>query len=331
MNLSSISARQPVRQPWSRERLVHARALALSNSIDISTRKCYGSACNSYLTFIRLHNFPIEPTPDTLSFFIVYMSHHISPRSVKTYLSGLTNQLLPFFPDVREARQSHLVKKTLQGCLKLKSKPTSRKQPLSTADISLILSHFATSTDHDDLLFVALFLTAFFALHRLGELTFPDDNTIRDWRKVIRRSSVTLHEDRYGFTLPAHKADRQFEGNSIVVWGEQFGYPSLTHFQNYLRSRDAKFPLASPLWLTSSGLIPTRTFFIKRLRTFFPTSVAGQSLRAGGATMLAEKGTAPYLIQAAGRWSSDAFRLYVRKNPFLLQALLFANPSTSFV
>jgi len=217
MILSPIKARQPVRQPWSREQLVCARALALSNSIDISTCKCYSSACNSYLTFVRLHNFPVEPTPETLSFFIVYMSHHISPHSVKTYLSSLTNQLLPFFPDVQEARQSHLVKKTLQGCLKLKSKPTSRKQALSTANISLVLSNLATSSDHDDLLFVALLLTAFFALHRLDELTFPDDSTIRDWRKVIRRSSVTLHVDRYGFTLPAHKADRQFEGNSIVV------------------------------------------------------------------------------------------------------------------
>ena len=203
MNLSPVKARQPARQPWSREQLVCARALALSNSIDISTRKCYDSACNSYLTFVRLHNFPVEPTPETLSFFIVYMSHHISPRSVKTYLSGLTNQLLPFFPDVQDARQSQLVKKTLQGCLKSKSKPTSCKQALSTADVSLVLSHFATSTDHDDLLFVALLLTAFFALHHLGELTFPDDNTIRDWRKIIRRSSVTLHPDRYGFTQHA--------------------------------------------------------------------------------------------------------------------------------
>jgi len=329
MNLSSITSRQPVRQPWSREQLVCARALALSNSIDISTRKCYGSACNSYLTFVRLHNLPVEPTSETLSFFIVYMSHHISPRSVKTYLSGLVNQLLPFFPEIQEARQSHIVRKTLQGCLKLKSKPTTRKQALSTADISVVLSHFSTSSDHDDLLFVALLLTAFFALHRLGELTFPDDNTIRDWRKVIRRSSVSLHPDRYGFTLPAHKADRQFEGSSIVVWGEQFGYPSLKHFISYLDSRDAKFPLASPLWLTSSGSVPTRSFFIKRLRSFFPPHIAGQSLRAGGATMLAEKGTAPYIIQAAGRWSSEAFRIYVRKNPFLLQALLFANPSTS--
>ena len=46
--------------------------------------------------------------------------------------------------------------------------------------------------------------------------------------------------------------------------------------------------------------------------------IAGQSLRAGGATMLAEMGFAPHIIQAAGRWSSEAFQIYVRKNPFLL-------------
>jgi hypothetical protein len=330
MILSSIPARQPPRQPWSHERLVRERALALSNSIDFSTQKCYGSACNSYLTFVRLHGFPVEPTPETLSFFVVFMSHHISPRSVNTYLSGLVNQLHPFFPDVRDARRSPLVTRTLTGCLKLKAKPIERKQALSLANVSQLLSQFGDTFIHDDLLFVAILLTAFFALHRLGELTFPDDASLRDWRKVIRRSSVTLHSDRYGFVLPAHKADRVFEGSHIVVWGEQFGFPTLRHFSAYLRSRDGKFPLASPLWLTSTGSIPTRSFFISRMRSFFPPQLAGQSLRAGGATMLAEKGVAPSLIQAAGRWSSDAFRIYVRKNPFLLQALLFANPSSSF-
>jgi hypothetical protein len=326
---SSVTPRQPRRQPWPRAKLVRERALALSNSIDISTRKCYGSACNSYLSFVHLHDFPVEPTPETLSFFIVFMSHHISPRSVQTYLSGVVNQLRPFFPDVVNARSSQLVKKTLQGCLKMRSKPTVRKQALTLADLSCLLTSSTDTPNHDDLLFNSIILTAFFALHRLGELVFPNDASIRDWRKIIRRSSVMLHPDRYSFTLPAHKADRQFEGSRVIVWGEQFNFPTLKHFNNYLASRDNRFPLASPLWLTASGAVPTRSFIISRLRTLFPSSIAGQSLRAGGATMLAEKGAAPYIIQAAGRWSSDAFRIYVRKNPFLLQALLFSNPSAS--
>jgi len=110
MNLSPFPARQPVRQPWPQEKLIRERALVLSNSIDFSTQKCYGSACNSYLSFIHAHKLPVEPTPDTLSFFVIYMSHHISPRSIATYLSGLVSQLEPFFPGVREACHSRLVK-----------------------------------------------------------------------------------------------------------------------------------------------------------------------------------------------------------------------------
>jgi hypothetical protein len=324
MNFSPFPARQPVRQPWPRDRLVRERALALSNAIDYTTQKCYGSACNAYLSFVRDHDLPVEPTSDTLSFFIVFMSHHISPRSVSTYLSGIVSQLEPFFPAVREARHSRLVKRTMQGCLKLKSAPTTRKRALTTSDVSKVVSHYATLLAHDDLLFVSMFMTAFFALMRLGELSFPDNQSVRDWRKVIRRSSVVISDGHYEFILPSHKADRFFEGHRVIVKGEQFSHPTLAHFTRYLESRDRLFPLVSPLWLMSNGAVPHRSFFVSRLRSLFPPDVAGQSLRAGGATLLAEKGVAPHVIQAAGRWSSEAFRIYIRKNPFLLQGLLFA-------
>ena len=259
-----------------------------------------------------MHNFPVEPTPKTLSFFIIFMSHHISPRSVQTYLSGVVNQLHPFFPDIVNACSSQLVKKTLQGCLKMRSKPTVQKQVLTLGDLSRLLSSSTDSPNHDDLLFNSIILTAFFALHRLGELVFPDDVSMQDWRKIVHRSSIMLHPDHYSFTLPAHKADRQFEGSRVIVWGEQFNFPTLKHFNAYLESRDNRFPLASPLWLTASGAVPTRSFVISHLCSLFLPSIAGQSLRAGGATMLAEKGAVPYIIQAARRWSSDAFHIYVR-------------------
>ena len=59
------------------------------------------------------------------------------------------------------------------------------------------------------------------------------------------------------------------------------------------------------------------------MRLFFVDDIAGQSMRAGGATSLAENGILPHLIQAIGRWASLAFQIYIRKNPVLLQALLF--------
>jgi len=176
-------ARQPTWTPWSHERLVHERAIALGHAIDCSMVKSYSSALNSYLEFVKNHGYPVEPTPDTLSLFTVYMSHHISPHSVNNYLSGIVHQLEPHFPDVWTARSSRLVQRTLRGCMKMKSKPTKRKQPLSIADLCNVINHYQVPS-HDDLLFLAMLLTGFCALMRLGELSFPNDTSIRDWRKV---------------------------------------------------------------------------------------------------------------------------------------------------
>ena len=91
-----------------------------------------------------------------------------------------------------------------------------------------------------------------------------------------------------------------------------------------VHQRDLLHPLSSPLWIRKNGSVPTRHFFITRLRHYFEKDVAGQSMRAGGATSLAEHGVPPSLIQFMGRWSSDAFFIYIRKSPVLIQALLYS-------
>ena len=323
MNLGTRTSRQPLRAAWSRERLIHERAIALGNVIDKSTLSNYTSALNSYLNFVRLHDLPVQPTPDTLSFYTVYMCFHINPRSVNTYLSGISQQLEFHFPEVKEARNSPLVRRTLQGCMRLRGIATSRKRALTIDDILLVIDHYRHSTLHDDILFVAMLITGFFGLLRLGEMTFPDDTSLHNWKKVIRRNTVRVLESQYEFLLPGHKADRFFEGNKIIIPAHRFRLHPGLHFSRYLSSQDALHPIASPLWLTEAGFVPTRSFFIARLRQFFASDVAGHSLRAGGATALAEHGVSPSIIQAAGRWASDAFLLYICKNPTLLQGFLY--------
>ena len=87
--------------------------------------------------------------------------------------------------------------------------------------------------------------------------------------------------------------------------------------------------LRPELWLRADGTLPTRSWFIAGVRRFFPISITGQSMRAGGATALAEAGVAPNLIQTAGCWTSETFGRYVRKNPFLFEALLVGRSSLS--
>ena len=329
MITSHVKSRQPLRAAWPRDRLLRERAIALGLAIDTSTLHSYSSALNSYLSFVRLHNLPVEPTPDTLSFFVVFMSRHIEPRSVSSYLSGICQQLEPYFENVRRARHTPLVERTMKGCLRLYSSPTKRKRALTLSDLKFVLFSLSSSTSHDDLLFKAQLVTGFFALMRLGELTFPNSKKLRNWKKVTKWSSVVLSSDQYEFHLPCHKADQIFEGNRIIITQKQYSdIDPLICFTEYLASRDRAFPLSSPLWLTSSGCIPMRDFFISRLSYFFDRDVTGQSMRAGGATSLAEHGVPPSLIQLIGRWSSDAFFIYIRKSPVLIQALLYSNSSS---
>ena len=65
----------------------------------------------------------IGPTAKTLSYYITYQTHFISPDSVNSYLSGIINQLEPYYPDIckqQGSSQADLegsLENVLQGCL----------------------------------------------------------------------------------------------------------------------------------------------------------------------------------------------------------------------
>ncbi|KAF7341605.1 hypothetical protein MSAN_02057800 [Mycena sanguinolenta] len=328
--LSPGSRQPPGRKAWTTAKLVHERAIALGYAINKSTCLTYTSALNSYINFCTLHKFPIEPTEDTMSFFVIYMCHHIKPDSVDSYLSGICNQLESAFPNVLKVRASPLVRNTLKGGKRLFGRGAKRKRPLSTSDLLTVERTFAAqpSMSHDDKLFVAILFCGFDGLLRLGELTWPDAVDLRNWKKVTRRSSVKFTPSSVGFFLPGHKADKFFEGNQIIISSRADPeLDTVAKVRRYLASRDSLFPFHPALWVRKDGTIPTRSWFIACLRKFFDKDIAGHSMRAGGATSLAEAGVPPDQIRAIGRWASDAFQCYIRKNPTLMQSMLHGGRS----
>ena len=180
----SSTSRQPQREAWTMERLINERSISLGYSLDTSSFGTYTSALNSYLTFCNLHHLPVDPTPDTLSFYVVFLSSHIKPDSVNSYLSGICRQLEPFYPEVCQNRKTMLVSRTMAGCMRRFGTPTKRKAPLSHANLLFVLDSMVSEPSHDELLFAALILTGFHALMRLGELVFPDKKNLRNYRKI---------------------------------------------------------------------------------------------------------------------------------------------------
>src|ERR1700733_14499555 len=140
-----------------------------------------------------MHNMPVEPTAETLSLYTVYMCHHIKPDSVDTYLSGICHQLEPYFPDVRQIRKARLVHRTLEGCKRLRGTPTIQKWALTITDLNTVCDTYSHNQTHNNLLFCAQLCVGFFALMRLGELTWPDNTELRDPRKLTKRSSFLFY------------------------------------------------------------------------------------------------------------------------------------------
>ena len=71
------------------QHLLHERAITLGFTIDNSSFHTYSSTLRSYIQFCDAHTIPIDPTPDTLSLFAMYMSAHIKPSSINSYLSSI--------------------------------------------------------------------------------------------------------------------------------------------------------------------------------------------------------------------------------------------------
>ena len=121
------------------ERLVNEHSISLGYSLDSSSFGTYTSALNSYLTFCNLHHLPVDPTPDTLSFYVVFLSSHINPKSMNSYLLGICWQLEPFYPEICHNCKMMLVSCTtgtgMAGCLRRFGTPTKRKSPFSHADL----------------------------------------------------------------------------------------------------------------------------------------------------------------------------------------------------
>ena len=186
----SVSSRQPIRPTWTLEQLIHEGSILLRMAIDTSTNLSYTSALNSYLTFCKLHDFDINPTPETLSLYVAYQSTFINPKSADLYLSGITNQMEVFYLDIRHNHNCALVSRTLKGAKRQHGSPIHRKTPLSVEDLKIVFNDLKSPTDHDDLLFLSQLLVGFYVLLHLGELCFPDSLVLHDFSKISLCSSV---------------------------------------------------------------------------------------------------------------------------------------------
>jgi hypothetical protein len=290
-----------------------ARALHLQvNSIERSTSKHYATGARDYVNFCILHSLPLDPTPTTLSRYIAYTSQFIA--SGPKYLTGVRHFLHDIYPEFDKNRAHALVKSTVRGSKKLRADPVKRKLPLRIAHLESFISVALCTKCYDDLLFATLLTCAFYGCHRMGELVQKNDRSLFDWRKIIKRGSLLFLNRRAQYTLPYHKGDPFFRGTE-VLFTQQEKVDPVSLLQKYCTIRDQKHGAKTALFLREDGSHPTRSWFDLKFFTVLDRRFGGHSARTGYATLLASLGVSESIIQAIGRWSSEAWKTYIRENP----------------
>src|SRR5260221_10145468 len=217
MNLQlRVQVHQPKSAAWTIDHLQSQWAIYLSNCLDTSTKTTYQSGMNSYITFCNTHNLDLDPSPDTLSFFISFMARQIGPsgkpisiHTILSYLSGIAHHLEPFYPSVRSIRKHPLVVKTLQGVEKTDGHSITHKLLIEDKHLHLLVTKLGSSNDFDDCLFLAICFTAYHGLMRLGELVIPDNPKMLNFCKLSLCCTVEFVQNNsicaFKFNLPTHK------------------------------------------------------------------------------------------------------------------------------
>lgn len=302
----------PSRPPMDLNKLDDLVLYLQVHAIEKSTRKNYATGARDYARFCHNHKLPLDPTPETLSRYIAYTSQFIA--SGPKYLSGARHFLKEFYPSFTEARASALVQATIRGSKKIRADPVKRKPPLRTSHLQLFVDTANVTQSYDDLLFATMMACAFYGCHRMGELMQPGSKALRDWRKIIKRASLHFEPGYAGYKLPYHKGDQFYQGTDMLFTTQKIANP-VELLKQYTSLRDKLHGARSALFICENGTVPTRSWFEAKFFGLVGREFGGHSARAGGATYYAGLGLSDAIIQALGRWSSEAFKIYIRDNP----------------
>jgi len=230
------------------------------------------------------------------------------------------------------------VEAVLEGASRLAPANSRRakRTPWTIAMINQVRAHLDLTLPFDAAVFACLTST-FWSASRLGEMTVSS-LTVFDPSKHIKVSDVSSTIDRHGasvtvFHLPRTKCSPTGED---VFWAVQTGPadPSAA-YQNHIsvnKPLDSEF-LFSYCHKSGRRRPLTRTAFLARIGEAATAAglnaPAGHGLRIGAVLEYLLRGVPFDVVKSLGRWSSDAFILYLRQHAVIIAPYIQDTPLQS--
>ncbi|RLJ22740.1 hypothetical protein DJ031_00315 [bacterium endosymbiont of Escarpia laminata] len=209
-----------------------------------------------------------------------------------------------------------LVAKLLAGARNLGAVPDVRL-PVTLPVLARLIQALPTvfSSHYKCLMLRAMMVLAFKAYLRIGEMVPRARNMVHG---CLHMGDVLLSGELIMLSFRRFKHSARQGPQSLQVRGECI-HGSAIHPAAFLREfQQARGALPGPLFAHPDGSPMLRREFDGSLKTLlvfcgYETSAfKGHSFRIGAATAAALRGESDAQIRAAGRWTSDAFKKYIR-------------------
>lgn len=306
--------------------LLDASLDSIFQAFSSRTLQSYLTAWRCFKTFHLIFNLPF---PDfsllTITSFVSYLNtaKNLQVGSIKGYLSGIQFFHKLIFGSPSPALTNSQTSLLIKGIQKTHPTRPDARQPL-TLDLltkcirTLRLGYHSINTACT---LDAMFILAFFGFLRCSELAITSNFNSKIHPTI---SDLSLVDDEtISYFIKQSKTDQSKKGHFIYIFNLHSPIQPYQTLQSYLHFRNStsKDP-SDPLFINDSNQPVTRFWFQKHLRLVLTQSgipaehFSGHSFRIGAATTAAQKGLSQQQIQALGRWSSEAFKSYIRSNCF---------------
>jgi hypothetical protein len=293
--------------------LNHELGKILDASIATSTRNTYNVGVRSFELFCKQMGFtPFPPVEDVLMLFVTSAYKRIGFKTMKVYLAGIqyTSSIQGW--TTRLSRMQRLYY-TLRGIRRLQGNTFSRppRAPFTLKLLEQLHTFLRHSFSYPDFVMLkAASLLAFFGMLRASEY-LCSHTTHHDPTYTLLTNDLTFAHNRTHMVIhiKQSKTDPFREGCNLSIWANNGRMCPVSTLRWYCMNCHH----SGPLFTFKDGTFLTRQRFSEIIQQCLPNiNLNTHSFRIGGASTAHAAGISEATIQTLGRWSSDAYRLYLR-------------------
>ena len=299
-------------------------AARLDNSLQTDSKRSYVSGVRAFLKFLDETDelgqslcLPLRPIDYCL--YTEWLLQRYAPGTVKNYRNHLSFCFEACGLAKPDWKNIPYMPRIMRGVNARALNPKRKKMPI-TARMAYDIANMCDLACLDDLICCIVLLTGICGLFRLGELLIKNKKEFRPER-LLRRDHIEFVPDREHPThmeifLQYSKCDKYGVGITVYIpCNPNRDVCPVLLMRRWL----SRFSSATdPIFVWPSGQLMTTASFIRWLRRMLSlcgyddSLYAGHSLRRGGAVTAKAAGASDPLIQTLGRWTSDAFKIYLR-------------------